>query len=121
MQRTASYDTDLSDEEWGELQPLLPKARRGGRPRSTDPREVMNALLYLAKTGCQWRLLPHDFPPWKTVYHYFFIWSLDGTWKQIHGFFYRKARRADGRPGQPSLVIVDSQTSKTTEECSEHG
>jgi putative transposase len=119
MQRKA-YDTDLTDEEWAELRPLLPAARRGGRKRSADLREIMNAIQYWLKTGCQWRLLPHEFPPWQTVYMYFRHWKLDGTWVRIHDFLYRKVRHEDGRHSKPSMVILDSQTAKTTEECSEH-
>lgn len=114
MQRKA-YDTDVSDEEWKLLQPTLPRAKHGGRPREVDLREIINGLFYLTKTGCQWRNMPHDLPPWQTVYTYFKNWKKDGTWKQVHDFFRRKLRRSEGRPGQASAGIIDSQSVKTTE------
>src|SRR5580704_19338231 len=78
-----SYPTDLTDEQWAVLEPLLPNAKPGGRPRKTNLRAVVNALLYLNRTGCQWRMLPRDFPPWKTVYNYFRAWIADATWDCI--------------------------------------
>ena len=110
-----AYDTDVTDDEWKELRPLLPLAKRGGRPRTTEVREVYNAIQYFVKTGCQWRSLPHDLPPWPTVYTYFRDWKDDGTWKRVHDFLRRKVRRQDGRKGQPSAAIIDSQSVKTTE------
>src|ERR1044072_6896737 len=110
-----AYDTDVTDDEWRELRPLLPKPKPGGRPRETDVREVYNAIQYFLKTGCQWRSLPHDLPPWPTVYTYFRNWKEDGTWQRVHDFLRRKLRRRDGRKGQPSAAIIDSQSVKTTE------
>jgi putative transposase len=115
MQRKA-YDTDVSDQEWSLLQPTLPKAKHGGRPREAEMREIINGLFYLTKTGCQWRNMPHDFPPWQTIYTYFRNWKKDGTWKAVHDFFRRKLRRGEGRHGQASAGIIDSQSVKTTEQ-----
>jgi putative transposase len=107
--------TDLTDAAWELVKPLLPVARHGGRPRTTDVRAVVNAIFYLLRTGCQWRLLPHQFPPWGTVYHYFRSWEDSGTWVQLHRAFYEQARIARGRAACPSVVIMDGQSVKTTE------
>ena len=120
MQRKA-YDTDLSDAEWNHLHPRLPKAKHGGRPRTTDLREVLNAVFYVSKSGCHWRLLPHDFPVWQTVYMYFRDWQDDGTWKTLHDFLRRKIRRADGRNGSASAAIIDSQSVKASGEARKTG
>jgi len=114
MQRKA-YETDLSDEEWAILRPLLPPPRRGGRKRTTDLREVLNAIQYWLKSGCHWRLLPHEFPPWQTVYTYFLNWKADGTWKRVHDLLRGRVRQQDDRYRQPSAAIIDSQSVKTTE------
>jgi putative transposase len=114
MERKA-YPSDLTDHQWALLQPLLPAARPGGRPRKTDLREVLNALFYLAREGCTWRALPHDFPPWRTVYNYFAAWRDDGTWEQMQGALRRKLRLAEGRPASPRVGYLDSQTVKGTE------
>ena len=78
-----AYATDLSDEEWRILNPLVPEANPGGRPRAHATRELLDAIFYAVRAGCAWRLLPHGFPPWKTVYHYFGIWRIDGTWERV--------------------------------------
>jgi putative transposase len=109
------YPSDLTDAQWALLQPLIPAARPGGRPRKTDIREVLNALFYLNREGCSWRALPHDFPPWRTVYNYFQAWRDDGTWARIQGALRRKLRLAEGRPASPSVGYLDSQTVKATE------
>jgi putative transposase len=83
MKRRA-YSSDLTDAEWVMIEPFIPPAKSGGRPRSTDMREVLNAIFYILRGGCAWRLLPHDFPKWQTVYHYFRCWRKDGLWEQIH-------------------------------------
>jgi transposase len=110
-----SYPSDLTDIQWAVLRPLIPAARPGGRPRKTEVREVLNALFYLNREGCTWRALPHDFPPWKTVYNYFQDWRDDGTWAEIQGTLRRKLRLAEGRPASPSVGYLDSQTVKGTE------
>ena len=97
------------------LEPLIPSAKPGGRPRSVDVREIMNAIRYQLRTGGAWRLLPHDLPPWQTVYAYFRRWEADGTWAAIAGALRRDLRVALGRAPEPSAAILDSQTVKTTE------
>ena len=109
------YPTDLTDRQWRLVQPLIPPAKPGGRPRSADLRAVVDAILYVARNGTTWRGLPHDFPPWKTVYHYCRAWRLDGTWERIHDALRDAVRRADGREPSPSAAILDSQSVKTTE------
>lgn len=109
------YPTDLTDAQWAVLEPHLPAARTGGRPRHTDLRAVTDAILYLLRTGCQWRLLPSDFPPWGTVWWYFRRWRLEGVWVRVHRALYTAARVAKGQNPEPSLVIMDSQSVKTTE------
>lgn len=115
MRKQEPYSTDLTDTEWHILQPLIPVAKSGGRPAEYERREIVNAILYVLRTGCQWRLLPHDFPPWKIVYAYFRLWRLDGTWQSIHDRLRRKLRRAAGRHLEASAAILDSQSVKTTE------
>ncbi len=114
MNRKA-YPTDLKDAEWELLEPLLPQAKPGGRPRSVDLREILNAIFYRARTGCAWEMLPHDLLPAKTVYDYFNKWSADGTWERINASFVRQVRQATGRNPEPSAAIIDSQSVKTTE------
>ncbi len=109
------YPTDLTDDEWRLLEPLIPPAKPGGRPRGVDPREVVNAVRYLLRSGCAWRLLPREFPPWPTVYAYFRRWQGDGTWERIAGVLRRDLRVALGRRPEPSAAVLDSQTVKTTE------
>ena len=109
------YPSDLSDAEWPLLQPLLPTPKRRGRPRRLhSPPEIINAVFYVLKTGCQWRMLPRDFPPWKTVFHYFRAWRIDGTWERMNRAMPRRLREHLGRDPEPSAGIVDSQSAKTT-------
>jgi putative transposase len=109
------YYTDLTDEQWQCLQPHLPPRRSGGagRKRFHTQREIVNAIFYLLVAGCTWRLLPHDLPPWKTVYHYFRLWRMDGTWEQLNTTLRREVRQAQGRDAEPSAAIIDSQSVKT--------
>lgn len=110
-----SYSTDLTDAEWQILEPLLPAEKPDGRHRLYPIREVINALRYFLRAGCAWRLLPHDFPHWRTVYEYFRVWKQDGTWLRIHDHLHGELRAEMKREKQPSAGIVDSQSVKTTE------
>ena len=109
------YATDVTDAEFALIEPLLPAARRGGRRRATSLREVLNALLYLLRTGCPWRMLPREFPPRSTVYGYFRRFWQDGIWSTIQATLLMAAREQAGREAQPSAAIIDSQSVKTTE------
>ena len=109
------YATDLTDDQWELLEVCIPESKPGGRPRTTAVREVLNAIFYLERSGCAWRLLPHDFPKWETVYTYFRNWKLDGTWDRIHDTLRDATRQLDGRNEEPSAGIIDSQSVKTTE------
>jgi putative transposase len=109
-----AYQTDLSDAEWSCLELHLPAPKADGRPRLHHLREILDAIFYVVRSGCAWRLLPHDFPPWKTVYHYFRSWRLDGTWERMHTALRKRVRVRLERDPQPSAAIVDSQSVKTT-------
>jgi transposase len=109
-----AYATDLTDTEWAILAPLIPPAKRGGRP-PRERREILDAIAYVIRTGCAWRLLPHDFPPWQTVYHYVRLWRLDGTWERIHDALRDQVREGAGRSREPHAGSIDSQSVKTTE------
>jgi transposase len=109
------YDTDLTDAAWSLIAPILPAARIGGRPRKTNLRAVLNAIFYLLRTGCQWRLLPREFPSWNTVYHYFRSRKNDGVWTCLQRSMYQQVRRQARRAICPSVVIMDGQSVKTTE------
>ena len=109
------YPTDLSDVEWQRIEPYLPAPKSGGRPRKHSLREILNAIFYIVRSGCTWRMLPHDLPPWKTVYHYFRLWRKDGIWERINAALREEVRVAEGRDPEPSAGILDSQSVKTTE------
>ena len=113
--RPARYSTDLTDREWAVLRPLLPSAKPGGRPRSSDLRQILNAIFYVLRSGCPWRLLPRDFPPWSTVYDYFRKWRTAGVWEQLNSALREQLRTLAGRHPCPSGAIIDSQSVKTTE------
>lgn len=108
------YPSDLSESEWQYIRPLIPPAKWGGRPRSVDIREILNGILYVIRSGCAWRKLPHDFPPWSTVYDYFRKWRINGIWEFIHRCLHVLVRLALGRYACPSAGIIDSQSVKTT-------
>jgi putative transposase len=109
-----AYQSDLSDEEWEVIESHLPIPRTPGRPRLHPLREILDAVFYVVRGGCAWRLLPNDFPPWKTVYHYFRYWRLDGTWERMHSALRKQVRVRLKKDPQPSAAIVDSQSVKTT-------
>lgn len=109
------YPSDLRDGEWAILEPLVPAVKPGGRPARHSRREIVNGILYVVRGGNQWRAMPHDLPPWQTVYFYFRIWRNDGTWEVIHTALRERARRQMGREPTPSAAILDSQSVKTTQ------
>jgi len=109
------YPSDLGDEEWRLIEPLIPAARRGGRHRSVDLRAVLNGVLYVLETGCQWRHLPKDLPPRSTVHGYLHLWAWDGTLERIHHDLYRQVREQEGRDASPTAAIVDSQSVRSAE------
>ena len=109
-----TYPTDLSDAEFGHIEPHLPATNQRGRPRIHAPRDILNAVFYVLKSGCPWRLLPRDFPPWRTVYHWFRAWRIDGTWERLNAALRERLRTRLGRNPNPSAGIVDSQSVKTT-------
>ena len=113
--RGLRYDSDLTDEEWALVEPLIRPAKRGGRPRSVNVREVLNALFYVLWTGCQWKALPKDLPPRSTVHDYLDLWSWDGTLDRIHHALYLACREQDERDASPTAAIIDSQSVKSAE------
>jgi transposase len=115
MEPRKPYPTDLSDREWALIQPLVPTAKPGGRPEKSPKREILEAIFYILRGGCAWRLLPHDFPPWQMVYQYCWRWRNDGTWHRMHDLLRGDVRVAAGKRRQPSAGIIDSQSVKTTE------
>jgi putative transposase len=114
-----TYPTDLTDKQWAIIAPLLPPAKssqkKGGRQRTTDMREILNAIFYFLRTGCSWRMIPHDFPDYHSVRHYFDVWKKKGIWKKIHDTLRTKVRLKAGKKAQPTAAIIDSQSVKTTE------
>jgi putative transposase len=111
----ARYPSDLTDREWALIEPLLPAAKPGGRPRTTDLRAVVDAILYIASSGCQWRMLPKDFPPRSTVQGYFYDWRDGHLWETINHLLVMAARELEGREASPTAGVIDSQSVKTTE------
>lgn len=115
MPQSTIYDTDLTDDEWEIAEPLVPAPKAGGRPASYTRRSLLNAMLYIKRTGCSWRLLPREYPYWKTVYSYFRIWRDDGTFERINDALRAQMREAVGRNAVPTAGIVDSRSVKTSQ------
>ena len=109
------YPSDLTDEEWALVAPVIPPAKRGGRRREVDVREVVNGIMYVLSTGCQWRYVPKDLPPRSTLYDYLDLWNYDGTLETIHHVLYVKCREQIGRDGSPTACVIDSQSVKSAE------
>lgn len=109
------YPSDLTEEEWAHIEPLIPPAKRGGRKRSVNVREVLNGLMSVLSTGCQWRSIPKDLPPKSTIFHYFDLWNYDGTLEQIHYALYVRCRAQMERNVSPTACIINSQSVKSAE------
>src|SRR5512143_858627 len=120
LKRGLRYPSDVTDAEWMCLKDLIPPARPGGRPRTTEMREVVNAIFYLLRTGCGWEYLPKDFPPWQTVYGYFTTWGQDGTWEKINHALVMQTREREGREASLSAGIIDAQSVKSAERGGRH-
>ena len=110
-----AYPSDLTDEQWQLIEDLIPRAKPGGRPREVSMREVLNAIMYVLRSGCAWRLLPHDFPKWNIVYYYFWRFRRESLWRDIHDLLRDELRVREGREASPSAGVIDSQSVKTTE------
>jgi putative transposase len=115
MEPRTPYPTDLSDREWALIHHLVPAAKPGGRPETYPKRAILEAILYILRGGCAWRLLPHDFPPWPMVYPYCWRWRQDGTWQRLHDLLRGDVRVAAGKRQKPSAGMRDRQSVKTTE------
>ena len=122
MSTRKPYPSDLTALQWDNIEHLFPQPKtRAGRKRTYDRKDIVDAVFYLLRAGCSWRMLPGDFPPWDTVYGYFRRWQKDGTWDRIHDALRTKVRRAAGKKPKPSVAIVDSQTVKGTEYSGPNG
>jgi putative transposase len=115
MRPRRRYPTDLTDRQWAILEPLIPAVKPGGRPAKHARREIVDAMLYVLRGGISWRSLPHEYPPWPTVYDYFRLWRDDGTWERIAATLRERLRMTLGREPTPSAAIIDSQSVRTTE------
>ena len=109
------YPSDLTDDEWGLIEPLIPRGKTGGGKRTVIMREVVNGLMYVLSTGCQWRAIPKDLPPKSTIHGYFDLWTYDGTLQQMHHVLYQRCREQAQREASPTVAIIDSQSVKSAE------
>lgn len=109
------YPSDLTDEEWAHIEALIPAAKRGGRKRKVDLREIVNGIMYVLSTGCQWRYVPKDLPPKSTLFDYLDLWNYDGTLERLHHALYVKCREKMGRQASPTACVIDSQSVKSAE------
>jgi putative transposase len=114
--KRCAYPSDLTNGQWAVIEPIIPDAAPGGRPRCAPQREIVEAILYLLRAGCSWRLLPHDFPPWQTVYCYLRRWEREGVWARVHHMLVMADRERAGREASPSAAIIDSQTVRTADQ-----
>ena len=115
MDRRKRYPSDLTDGQWEKIEPLIPPAKPGGRPREVEMREVMNGIFYLVRSGCSWRMLPKDLPPWGTVHYYYWCFRREGLWVKMNDALREQVRVQAQREATPSAAIMDSQSVKTTE------
>jgi putative transposase len=115
------YPTDLTDAQWKRIEPLIPPAKPGGRPRSTDMRAVLDAIFYITRTGCAWRMLPHEFPHWRTVYEFLSAWRDDDTWATMNARLRERVRRQAGRKSEPRIGLLDSQSTKMSDQAGDRG
>ena len=111
-----AYPSDLTNGQWAVIEPMIPDAAAGGRPRRAPKREIVEAILYLLRAGCSWRLLPHDFPPWQTIYYYLRRWEREGVWARAHHALVMADREREGRDASPSAAVLDSQTVRTADQ-----
>src|SRR5262245_812633 len=121
MSKKKKYPSDLSEAEWLLIEPLIPIAKSGGRPRRVEMREIVNAMFYVVRSGCAWGMLPHDYPPWPTVYGYFWPWQRAQVWSQINDALGEAVRLQAGRDSEPSAAIIDTQAVKTSQARGERG